>query len=184
MPPHSGTAKRSPSSPYGYYNTPSHPLHYRQPQSEEPLTSQPEASSKSEPSSPPQTLEDASPVKGILPICYPSLKECQATTHNCSGHGTPYKKLSDPSSKAAKACYACNCTATVQTNKDGKIKTTKWGGPACQKKDVSVPFWLLTGFTIAMVATVSWSIGLLFSIGQEDLPSVIGSGVAGPRAQK
>lgn len=72
----------------------------------------------------------------------------------------------------------------MQTRKDGKIKTTNWGGPACQKKDVSVPFWLLTGFTIAMVATVSWAIGLVFSIGQEDLPSVIGAGVAGPRAQK
>lgn len=47
-----------------------------------------------------------------------------------------------------------------------------------------MPFWLLAGISIAMVATVSWGIGLLFSIGQEDLPSVIGAGVAGPRAQK
>lgn len=184
MPPHPRTAKRSPGSVYGLYNNPSEPLHYRQLQSEEPLTSQHEASSKSEPSSPPKQLKAASPVKGILPICHPSLKECQATTNNCSGHGIPYKKYNDPSSKAAQACYACNCTATVQTYKDGKTKTTKWGGPACQKKDVSVPFWLLAGFTIAMVTTVSWAIGLMFSIGQEDLPSVIGAGVSGPRAQK
>lgn len=181
MPPHLRTAKRSSSSPYGLYNTPSQPLTYRQPQPKEPPASQLEALSKSERSSPPQLLEH--PVKGILPICHPSLKECQKTTNNCSGHGTPYERKSDPSSKAAQACYACNCTTTVQTNKDGKNKTTKWGGPACQKKDVSVPFWLLTGFTIAMVATVSWAIGLLFSIGQEELPSVIGAGVAGPRAQ-
>lgn len=184
VPPQSRTDKRSLGSPYGLYNTPSQPLHYRQSQSEEPLTAQPEASSKNEPSSPPQLLKDTSRVKGIIPICHSSLRECQAATNNCSGHGTPYKKYSDPESKAAQACYACNCTATVQTNKDGKTKTTKWGGPACQQKDVSVPFWLLAGFTIAMVATVSWAIGLLFSIGQEDLPSVIGAGVAGPRAQK
>ena len=181
MPPHHRTAKRSSGSPYGLYNTPTQPLHYRQSQSEEPFTSQLEASSKSKRASSPQLPEQ--PVKGIIPICHPSLKECQKTTNNCSGHGTPYKRNSDPSSKAAQACYACKCTTTVQTNKDGKNKTTKWGGPACQKKDVSVPFWLLTGLTIAMVVTVSWAIGLLFSIGQEDLPSVIGAGVAGPRAQ-
>ena len=64
------------------------------------------------------------------------------------------------------------------------VKTTQWGGPACQKKDVSVPFFLLAGFTIAILATVTWAVGLLFSVGQEKLPSVIGAGVAGPRAQK
>ena len=47
-----------------------------------------------------------------------------------------------------------------------------------------MPFFLIAGTTIAIVALVSWGIGLLFSIGQEDLPSVIGAGVAGPRAQK
>lgn len=175
--------KRNPRSAYGLYSTPSQPLYNRQTQPEEPLTAQAEASSKSEPSSP-QPLKSTSPVKGILPICYPSLKNCQASTNNCSGHGTPYKRYSDPTSRAAQACYACRCTATVQTHEDGTTKTTKWGGPACQKKDVSVPFWLLAGFTIGLVATVSWAIGLLFSIGQEELPSVIGAGVAGPRAQK
>ena len=60
----------------------------------------------------------------------------------------------------------------------------QWGGPACQKKDVSTPFWLLAGITIFLVSVVSWGIGLLVSIGQEELPGVIGAGVAGPRAQK
>ena len=59
-----------------------------------------------------------------------------------------------------------------------------WGGAACQKKDVSAPFFLLAGLTIALVGVVSWGIGLLMSVGQEELPSVIGAGVAGPRAQK
>lgn len=64
------------------------------------------------------------------------------------------------------------------------IKTTQWGGPSCRKKDVSVPFFLLAGLAIALAAIISWGVGLLYSIGQEDLPSVIGAGVAGPRAQK
>ena len=64
------------------------------------------------------------------------------------------------------------------------MKTVHWGGPACQKKDVSMPFFLLAGLTIGLIAVVAWGIGLLISIGQEDLPSVIGAGVAGPRTQK
>lgn len=45
-------------------------------------------------------------------------------------------------------------------------------------------FWLIAGFTVALVAAVSWGVGLLYSIGQEELPSVIGAGVAGPKAQR
>lgn len=66
----------------------------------------------------------------------------------------------------------------------GGSKTIYWGGPACQKKDISVPFFLLAGLSIALVGAVTWGIGLMASIGQEELPSVIGSGVTGPRAQK
>jgi hypothetical protein len=62
-------------------------------------------------------------------------------------------------------------------------KTTFWSGPACQKKDVSAPFFLIAGFTIFIVGIASWGIGLLFGIGQEDLPGVIGAGVAGPKAK-
>ena len=88
VPSHSRMHKRNPRSAYGLYSTPSQPLYNRQNQPEEPLTAQAEASSKSEPSSPPP-LKSTSPAKGILPICYPNLKNCQASTNNCSGHGTP-----------------------------------------------------------------------------------------------
>ena len=47
-----------------------------------------------------------------------------------------------------------------------------------------MPFFLLAGMTIALVGAVSWGVGLLMSVGNEELPSVIGAGVAGPRAQK
>lgn len=46
-----------------------------------------------------------------------------------------------------------------------------------------MPFWLLAGFSVVLVAAVSWGVGLLWSIGEEELPSVIGAGVAGPRAK-
>jgi len=72
----------------------------------------------------------------------------------------------------------------VTTDSEGRTKTIYWGGPACQKKDISAQFWLLAGLGIMLAATVSWGVGLLFSIGEEELPSVIGAGVAGPRAQK
>ncbi|KAI9727972.1 MAG: hypothetical protein M1828_005377 [Chrysothrix sp. TS-e1954] len=81
------------------------------------------------------------------------------------------------------SCYACTCKNDVKTNNDGGVKTTVWTGPACQKQDLTVPFWLLAGFTIALVSIVYWAIGLLYSMGSEDLPSVIGAGVAGPRAK-
>ena len=64
------------------------------------------------------------------------------------------------------------------------IQTTRWGGPACQKKDISSNFFLLAGISIALVGMATWGVGLMYSIGEEELPSVIGAGVAGPRAQK
>lgn len=72
----------------------------------------------------------------------------------------------------------------MRKNSDGTVKTVQWGGPACQKKDVSIPFWLLAGFTVLLVGVVTWAIGLLYSVGSEELPSVIGAGVSGGKAQK
>lgn len=184
MPPKFTTSKRASNNPYGAYKTPSGSLQRRQHGSEQPLVSLSRPPSITALPVSVYSLKALPLIRGVLPICHPSLKECITATNNCSDHGTPYKKYSDPSSKAAQACYACNCSTTVRKNKDGSIKTTQWGGPACQKRDVSVPFWLLAGFSIALVTTLSWAIGLLFSIGQEDLPSVIGAGVTGPRAQK
>jgi hypothetical protein len=60
----------------------------------------------------------------------------------------------------------------------------QWGGTACEKKDVSVEFWLFASFGVAMTGLVAGAIGLLYIMGAEELPSVIGAGVAGPRATK
>lgn len=175
MPTTPKSSKRSTTSLYGSYKK---PLSARQQQPEEPLTSPP-----SDSASPPNVVPlqaSTSPLPhGILPVCHPSLQSCITTTNNCSGHGTAYKK-----SSGAIDCFACKCSKTVLTDDDGRVKTVYWGGPACQKKDISVPFFLLAGLSIALVGVVTWGVGLMASIGQEELPGVIGAGVAGPRAQK
>jgi hypothetical protein len=178
--------ERPSTSPYGTYNVPSI-LQRRGQVFEEPLIAPAVTPPSSEnPHSPTaQTFKTSVPRKGVLPLCQPSQEKCISATNNCSGHGIPYRKPGDPSAPSAKECWTCKCDNTVRRDKDGKvIKTTQWGGPSCQKKDVSVPFFLLAGLTLALVAIVGWGIGLLYSIGQEDLPSVIGAGVTGPRAQK
>jgi hypothetical protein len=71
----------------------------------------------------------------------------------------------------------------VEERADGK-KTTRWGGPACQKKDVSIEFWLIVGFTVGMVFLVTFAIGTVWDMGSEELPSVIGAGVSGPSTRK
>lgn len=81
-------------------------------------------------------------------------------------------------------CYACRCFKTNVTTQNGDIRTIQWGGAACQKEDVSSPFFLLAGVTILAVVGISTAIKLLFNVGQQELPSVIAAGVSadkGPR---
>ena len=112
----------------------------------------------------------------FLPTCFRSADSCTNSTYNCSGHGSCYLKHA--------GCYVCNCGSTiVRYNDDGSYKSVQWGGTACEKKDVSVPFFLFATFGIALAALVSGGIGMLYSMGSEELPSVIGAGVAGPRAK-
>lgn len=80
-------------------------------------------------------------------------------------------------------CFACRCEATKRTFTVGESKQKAftfdyWGGAACQKEDVSGPFWLLATFSLVMVGLVAWAISMLFAIGEEKLPGVIGAGVS------
>ena len=179
MPPTSTISKRT-ISPYGTYSVPSHSYPTRQNPSESPL-SIPKSSTSTSSLEPniPQNLKTTS--KTIPEICYPNLDALNNATNHCSDHGTAYRKYTTPTGTD---CIACNCSTSVRVNEDGTIKTTRWGGNACQKKDVSFEFWLIAGLTVALVAAVTWAVGLIYSIGTEDLPSVIGAGVTGPRAQK
>jgi hypothetical protein len=79
-------------------------------------------------------------------------------------------------------CFACSCKATVLKPGEGLElkgrKTQHWGGNMCQKEDVAVQFWLIAGFTVTIVLAVGFAVGLLFSVGEEKLPGVIGAGVS------
>jgi len=113
----------------------------------------------------------------FVPQCFSTMDACTNTTNNCSGHGK--------CREAHKGCFKCKCGSTiVRTNEDGTTKSVQWGGNACQKKDISVQFILFASFGIFFTALVAGSIGMLFNMGGQELPSVIGAGVVGPRAQK
>jgi hypothetical protein len=116
-----------------------------------------------------------------VPACFLSANSCETRTNNCSGgHGVCINRYKDQPNH--EACFSCHCMATVVRDgtEPGAIgeKTQRWGGNMCQKKDVSIPFWLLTGFTITIVGAVTFAISLLYSVGDEQLPGVIGAGVS------
>ncbi|KAH7399305.1 hypothetical protein BKA66DRAFT_545470 [Pyrenochaeta sp. MPI-SDFR-AT-0127] len=132
--------------------------------------------------------EDKGPVRGILPSCFDTLSGCQKQTHNCSSHGECkllHKGRGSGTDRESMDCYGCACTPTVEhvdedKGMESKRKVTYWGGPACQKKDISVQFWLFVGTGVMLAFLVSSGIGMLYSMGGEELPSVIGAGVSGP----
>ncbi|RMZ88132.1 hypothetical protein DV736_g4640, partial [Chaetothyriales sp. CBS 134916] len=118
-----------------------------------------------------QTLPD------VVPQCFASQDTCTHTTNACSGHGQCYA--------ASASCFKCKCAPTVdRVYEDGSKKTVQWGGHACEKKDVSVPFIIFASFGAAFTALVVGGIGLLFAMGSETLPSVLSAGVAGPTARR
>ncbi|KAK0735255.1 hypothetical protein B0T26DRAFT_631043 [Lasiosphaeria miniovina] len=108
------------------------------------------------------------------PQCFTTFNSCMAGTGNCTSHGQCVNKYGENSTNA---CFSCSCVPSIE---GGEIfnQTIYWGGSMCQKKDISVPFWLLTGFTVTIVGVVTAAIGLLFSVGEEQLPGVIGAGVS------
>lgn len=117
--------------------------------------------------------------KTTIPSCYSNEAACLSSTANCAGHGACRKKYTEKVSKDEEGpeCWACLCEPMKILTGD-RVKTIYWGGPACQKKDISVPFLLFAGFTVAALTAISSAIGLLYSVGEEDLPSVLGAGVA------
>jgi len=187
MPTVKDAASKRSANPYGTYTLPSPVAKSRRASPEEPLTvDRPSLhhSSSASISNPVHAFANNSssaPLRDILPSCFPSLSSCQSATNNCTGHGSCSLKYKSKDEKT-KSCYSCQCNIPdVRTNPDGTNKTTRYGGPACQKKDVVVPFWLLAGLTVGVVFVISWAIGLLYSMGEEELPSVIGAGVSGVR---
>lgn len=181
--PKSAQANNSPN-PYGTYEVPSSNQYvYRRQGSENSIVNT--ASSFVVPGvtySPSEA--NTSKLPRVVPMCYASMDSCVSSTNNCSGHGACYQKHagSDGGSEAAKPCFACGCV-TTRDSSNGSFTATHWGGGACSKIDVSTPFWLIGGFTVLLVFLVGWSIGMIFSIGEEKLPGVIGAGVSGAKTR-
>ncbi|KAH8732815.1 hypothetical protein GQ44DRAFT_696483 [Phaeosphaeriaceae sp. PMI808] len=133
-------------------------------------------------------VNNKDPVRGILPRCFSSMSSCQKQTHNCSSHGQCallHKGVGSGPDQQTLDCYGCACVPTVEKvgedhGMESKQKVTYWGGPACQKQDISSQFWLFVGTGVVLAFLVSSGIGMLYSMGSEELPSVIGAGVSGP----
>ena len=117
-------------------------------------------------------------VRGILPPFFNTLASCEKLTLGCSGHGE-CKLLHKAQDKTQQDRFGCACSPTI-VGKGNARKVTNWGGPACQKKDISTPFWLFVGTGVMLAFLISTIIGMMYSIGSEELPSVIGAGVSGP----
>lgn len=193
MPPAASASKRA-ANPYGSYDKPTL-------QARRELTEAPMSLSSSDPATSPNTalpsdMQDfpviaqaegnsTTPPRGILPRCFMSESACEKATNGCSGHGScGVLHKGEAGSDGRKDCYGCICKPTVvdrgDTGMEQHKQTTYWGGPACQKQDVSVPFWLFVTSGVLFAFLISGGIGLLYSVGSEELPSVIGAGVSGP----
>ncbi|KAE8376176.1 hypothetical protein BDV26DRAFT_242160 [Aspergillus bertholletiae] len=122
--------------------------------------------------------------KQTHPICFASNSSCNEATDSCSGHGFCYKKSGSANDEAASDCYACECKSTIVTKEDGTVQKIRWGGSACQKKDISSPFFLIAGISILVVMAAGTAVGMLFHIGQNELPGVISAGVGPAKAPK
>jgi hypothetical protein len=123
------------------------------------------------------TTNTTHPLPRNIPQCFTSASSCRNTTNHCSGHGDCYE--------ARINCFKCKCVPTVlfDSKEEGR-KTVEWGGGACEKKDVSVPFILFASFGVLMAALIAGGIGMLMSMGSQELPKVLSAGVAGPTARK
>lgn len=114
--------------------------------------------------------------------CFTSFNSCVTATSNCTGHGVcvdKYAASRDDGKEGDRQCFVCSCKSTRSyPEKEDDDQHTHWGGAYCQKIDISSPFWLLVGTSVLLVGIVAGSIGLLFSVGEEKLPGVIGAGVS------
>lgn len=113
-----------------------------------------------------------------IAACYLTLDSCNQATANCSSQGSCVNKYAkEDGTQGKEPCYACHCLSTYKDG-DKKGSVIHWAGRDCSKQDISVPFWLFAGFTLALVSILYLAIGMLYSIGEEKLPGVIGAGVS------
>ncbi|ETN44410.1 uncharacterized protein HMPREF1541_10590 [Cyphellophora europaea CBS 101466] len=154
-----------------------HELRRRTQPEETPLALSPDIKSHSTLLASNNTSNTTQPLPRNIPACFTSLASCSNTTNSCSGHGDCFE--------ARPKCFRCKCgTTVVREDSEGRKKTVQWGGGACEKKDVSVPFVLFASFAVVIAALIAGVIGMMASMGAQKLPSVLSAGVAGPTARK
>lgn len=115
-------------------------------------------------------------------LCYASYNSCVTATGNCSEHGLCENILAARDDDGGRlepgegdpVCFTCQCKGT--RSKTGSV--TRWAGERCEKVDYSVPFTLFAGFAIVMLFIMTAAVRLLYNVGEEPLPGVLGAGVS------
>ncbi|KAK7006007.1 hypothetical protein R3P38DRAFT_3040861 [Favolaschia claudopus] len=107
---------------------------------------------------------------GSVSTCHTSLDACNNATASCSGRGECAS-----ATKSGRTCFVCSCGVT-STGSGNQVKTERWVGESCERKDISAPFVLLTGTTIALILIIAGSVSLLTAVGNVELPSVLMGG--------
>ncbi|CAN8101525.1 unnamed protein product [Discula destructiva] len=128
---------------------------------------------------PSDALASTSPVTRMNLGCFATFNSCVTSTANCTGHGYCVDKYArSDGQESDRQCFVCHCQSTLSYPDKEDTQLTSWGGAYCQKIDISSPFWLLVGTSVLLIGIVTGCIGLLFSVGEEKLPGVIGAGVS------
>ncbi|KAF9257958.1 hypothetical protein L218DRAFT_1080654 [Marasmius fiardii PR-910] len=141
----------------------SSPVRSSQKRAEDPLQSQTPIHA------PPQLPIDS------VSTCFTSVDICNNATSTCSGHGECVR-----ATKIGKTCFVCACTPT-KTGTGDQVKTEKWAGESCERKDVSGPFVLLAGTTVVMILLAVGSVSFLYSVGQQSLPPTLMGTAVNPK---
>ncbi|KAJ3503683.1 hypothetical protein NLJ89_g8323 [Agrocybe chaxingu] len=115
----------------------------------------------------PSTVPPPQEPIGAISTCFKTEDDCNNGTTSCSGRGQCVG-----ATKAGRTCFVCTCTPT-KTGEGTKVKTEYWAGESCERKDVSGPFVLLTGTVIVILLLIAGSISLLYTVGDQPLPSTL-----------
>ncbi|KAL0956888.1 hypothetical protein HGRIS_002996 [Hohenbuehelia grisea] len=107
---------------------------------------------------------------GSVSTCFTSVEACTNGTSSCSGRGNCAK-----ASKPGRTCFVCSCEVT-KSGEGAQTKTQVWAGERCERKDVSSPFVLLAGTVVGIILLIAGSIGLLYGVGSQELPSTLMGG--------
>lgn len=91
-----------------------------------------------------------------------SKEDCETATDSCSGRGSCVKLVSGE--------YTCACKSTYDSTKK---KTTRWGGSACEKKDVSFETQMFLWSGVGIVFTILAGVKMLVSVGNDPLPGIL-----------